>query len=251
MNAHVDGVPQEWVAALEKPYTMQNIPPDTSAAPSTSTRGRRPGTSRRSSTAAPIPAAAANSTFTYRHHRHDRYSVKIPPSTRPTAPPDPATAPYTANDRRRSSGSVNVVASSDSAVGASSAANAPCTARALISIGKLTAAPPTAEAAANPVMPVRNITLRPTTSASLPPSSSRLPNASAYAVTTHCRSASEKCSARCAEGSAMFMIVASSTIISWAIAITARISHRLGSGWVAARRASRPRRGYLEYLVPT
>ena len=86
-------------------------------------------------------------------------------------------------------------------------------------------------------MPVRNITLRPTTSASLPPSSSRLPNASAYAVTTHCRSATEKCSARCAEGSAMFMIVASSTIISWAIAITARISHRLGSGGAAARRA--------------
>ena len=128
---------------------------------------------------------------------------------------------------------MNVVASSDSAVGASTAANAPCTARALISIGKFTAAPPTAEAAANPVMPVRNITLRPTTSASLPPSSSKLPNASAYAVTTHCRSATEKCSAFCAEGSAMFMIVASSTIISCAIAITARIHHRLGSGWAA------------------
>ena len=32
----------------------------------------------------------------------------------------------------------------------------------------------------------------------------------------------------------MFMIVASSTIISWAIAITTRISHRLGSGGAAA-----------------
>ena len=32
----------------------------------------------------------------------------------------------------------------------------------------------------------------------------------------------------------MFMIVASSTIISCAIAITARIHHRRGSGWVAA-----------------
>src|SRR5271166_5647043 len=63
MNPHVDGVPHEWVAALENPYTMQNIPPDTSAAPGTSTRGRRPGTSRCSSTAAPVPAAAANSTF--------------------------------------------------------------------------------------------------------------------------------------------------------------------------------------------
>lgn len=71
-----------------------------------------------------------------------------------------------------------MVASSDSAVGASSAANAPCTARADTSMGKFTAAPPTAEAAANPVMPVRNIALRPSTSASFPPSSSRLPNES-------------------------------------------------------------------------
>ena len=36
------------------------------------------------------------------------------------------------------------------------------------------------------------VRLRPKRSAIRPPSSSRLPNASAYAVTTHCRSSSEK-----------------------------------------------------------
>ena len=45
--------------------------------------------------------------------------------------------------------------------------------------------PPTAEAAAKPARPVRNITLRPIMSASRPQNSSRLPNDSAYAVTTH------------------------------------------------------------------
>src|ERR1700735_659292 len=40
----------------------------------------------------------------------------------------------------------------------------------------------------------------------------------------------EKCSACCADGSAMFTIVASSTTISWASATTARISQRRGPG---------------------
>ena len=72
---------------------------------------------------------------------------------------------------------MNVVVSSDSAEGTSSAANAPWQARAVISMAKLTEAPPMAETTANPAKPVRNVTLRPTRSASLPPSSSKLPNA--------------------------------------------------------------------------
>ena len=87
-----------------------------------------------------------------------------------------------------------------------------------------------AEATANPARPVMNISRRPTKSASRPPNSSRLPNDSEYAVTIHCRSTSLKCSAFCAEGSAMFITVASSTTISWAIAMTMRISQRRGSG---------------------
>src|ERR1700756_3253968 len=50
----------------------------------------------------------------------------------------------------RSFGSVNVVASSDSAAGASMAPNTPWQARAVTSIPKFTDAPPTAEATAEP-----------------------------------------------------------------------------------------------------
>ena len=96
----------------------------------------------------------------------------------------------------RSFGSVNVVVSSDSADGTRIAPNAPWQARAVISMAKLTEAPPMAETPAKPSSPIRNVTLRPNRSASLPPSRSKLPNARVYAVTTHCLSAVVKCSAR-------------------------------------------------------
>jgi hypothetical protein len=79
----------------------------------------------------------------------------------------------------RSFGSLNVVDRIDSAAGASSAPNAPWAARAVTSMPKLVAAPPTADAAAKPSAPVRNVILRPIRSPSRPPNSSRLPNASA------------------------------------------------------------------------
>jgi hypothetical protein len=49
---------------------------------------------------------------------------------------------------------------------------------------KLVAAPPTADAAAKPIAPVRNVTLRPIRSPSRPPNSSRLPN---YDIPLACR----------------------------------------------------------------
>src|SRR6266516_1880045 len=69
----------------------------------------------------------------------------------------------------RSFGSVNVVVSSDSADGTSSAANAPWQARAMISMAKFTEAPPMADTPANPARPARNVTFRPNRSASPPP----------------------------------------------------------------------------------
>src|ERR1700722_17079837 len=126
----------------------------------------------------------------------------------------------------RSFGSVNVVVISDSAAGTSSAANAPWQARAVTSMAKLTEAPPMAETPAKPTSPVRNVTFRPSRSASRPPSRSRLPKAKVYAVTTHCRSTAVKCSARWADGSAMFITVRSRTTISCAMPITPKISHR-------------------------
>ena len=220
---------------------MQNMPPETRAAPGRSSLGFPGAPWRCSKVTAPATAMPAKIRFTYRHQRQDTYSVSIPPSSSPIAPPVPATAPYTPKARPRSLGSLNVTASSDSADGASKAPNAPWQARAATSMAKFTAAPPAADAAANPIRPATNVTFRPSRSASLPPRSSRLPNASAYAVTTHCRSTMENARSCCAVGSAMFMIVASSTIMSCARAITPRISHRCSgaaglasAGWVMA-----------------
>ncbi len=110
----------------------------------------------------------------------------------------------------RSLGSLNVVASSERADVASSAAKTPWQARAVTSIVKLTEAPPTAEAAAKPASPVRKVTLRPIRSASRPQNSSRLPNDSEYAVTIHCRPVFVNPSECCADGSARFITVTSS-----------------------------------------
>src|SRR5215469_1239312 len=179
-----------------------------------------------SSRTAPATATTPRTTLTYRHQRQDRYSVRNPPSSSPTAPPAPAMAPKTPNALPRSAGSANVTVSVDSAAGASSAPNAPCKPRPITSIAKLVAAPPSADAAAKPTRPMISIRLRPTRSDSRPPSSSNPPKASEYAVTTHCRSALENPSALWAEGSAIVTIVASSTTISWASPTTARTHQR-------------------------
>ena len=59
------------------------------------------------------------------------------------------------------------------------APNAPCSVRAPTSMPKLVAAPPTAEAAAKPISPPMKVTLRPSSEETRPPSSRRLPKASA------------------------------------------------------------------------
>ena len=94
------------------------------------------------------------------------------------APPAPAIAPKTPNARARSRGIVNVVVSTASAVGASRAPNAPCSARPATSTPKVGAAPARADASANPMRPMMNVRLRPQRSERRPPSSSRLPKAS-------------------------------------------------------------------------
>ena len=97
------------------------------------------------------------------------------------------------------------------------APNTPWHARAVTSIAKLTEAPPIADAAANPTRPVMKTTLRPMRSATRPLNSSRLPNDSEYAVTIHCRSTLLNPRSRCADGSARFITVMSSTTISCAM----------------------------------
>ncbi|CAM5482842.1 hypothetical protein SCALM49S_06432 [Streptomyces californicus] len=109
---------------------------------------------------------------------------------------------------------MNVVVSSDSADGARTAAQAPCRARAANSVPGPSAAPPSAEAAANPTRPIMKVLLRPTRSAIRPPRRSRPPKDREYAVITHCRFASDMPSPFWTEGRAMFTIVPSRITMS-------------------------------------
>src|SRR6185369_15889946 len=76
-------------------------------------------------------------------------------------------------------------------------------------------------------MPKMKIRRRPSRSPDRPPSRSSPPNASAYALTTHSRLLPEKPSAVWMCGSATLTMVASSTTMSWAVAITTRARPRL------------------------
>src|SRR5271165_3580322 len=222
----VSGAVQECVSALENPKTSANRPPQASRTPGTSIRGRPSGGWFCRSLNATSTVGMAVSTLTYRHHRQVSVCVSTPPRISPTDAPPPAIAPKMPNALARSGEPANVTGSSDNADGASSAPNAPCSARAPTSIPKDWANPPMAEAPAKPISPAMKVHLRPNKSPSFPPSSKRLPNASAYAVTTHCRLSVEMPSDRCAEGSAMFTIVASRTTISCATPSRARTVQR-------------------------
>ena len=113
----------------------------------------------------------------------------------PIAPPMPLIDAYTPIARLRAVPSGNVVAISASAVGATIAPPAPCTARAVSSHACEVANPPTSDAAENSSSPMMNIRRRPSRSPARPPSSSRPPRVSAYALMTHSRPLPEKPSA--------------------------------------------------------
>src|SRR3984957_2416784 len=220
--------PHPCVSALEKPNTSAKSPNVHVSTPGISIRARSGGlrlTSRRPATSV---VGTAITRLTYRHHRHDSTCVSTPPSSSPSAPAPPATAPKIPNARDQSAVPANVTVSVDSAAGASSAPNTPWNARAATSTPNDCASPPTADAPENPTNPTINAHLRPNRSPTLPPTRSRLPNASAYAVTTHCRFSFEKCNARCADGNATVTIVASSTTISCATLSKASTAQRLG-----------------------
>src|SRR6266566_8546004 len=225
--AIVSDAPQPCVSALDKPYTRPTRPADAVTAPGMSmSRLVVAAVSRPRRRSAANAVGTARITFTYMHQRQSRYSVRAPPRIRPTAAPEPAIAPNTPNAVLRSDGAVKVVVSRLRAAGASSAAKPPCTARATTRTPKLWARPPSADAPANPTAPATNTRLRPIRSPRRPPSSSRLPNDRAYAVTIHWRASLEKPKAFWAEGRAMFTIVTSSTTINCARPISARINQR-------------------------
>ena len=103
----------------------------------------------------------------------------MPPSSRPNDAPAVATAEKMPNAFARAGEPANVTVSSESAEGASSAPNAPCSARAATRTPKDGASPPKNDAAEKPIRPPMKVHLRPKRSPIFPPMSSRLPNARA------------------------------------------------------------------------
>ncbi len=113
---------------------------------------------------------------------------------------------------------------SDSAAAAVIAAPAPCSARMVSSQPTEVANPPARDAAENSSSPTMNILRRPRRSPARPPSISSPPKASEYALTTHSRLDPDMLSAVCIFGSATLTMVASSTTISCAVAMTTSAS---------------------------
>ena len=108
-------------------------PRSPSRRPRCRTSGARRRASRRGAIGASAAAATPIGTLTNSTHSQLSASVSTPPSRTPAAPPEPATAPQTPSALLRSAPSANVVVTSDSAAGDSSAAPRPCTARAMMS----------------------------------------------------------------------------------------------------------------------
>ena len=114
--------------------------------------------------------------LTKKIHDQLRYEVRTPPSSTPTAPPMPDAAPQTPSAMLRSRPSRKVVTTIESAAGASSAPPSPCSARVTISAPSDQASPDSNEPSVKTATPAMNSRLRPSRSASRPPSSSVPPN---------------------------------------------------------------------------
>src|SRR3989441_5297617 len=140
--------------------------------------------------------------------------VSTPPSTTPTAPPADATKPQTLMALARSAGSGKRSRITESATAWTIAPPMPWTPRAPMSSHCEVARPQASDAAVNSARPAMRTVRRPMRSAARPPRSRKPPNVRTYAFTTHARPACEKPRSRWIAGSAMFTIVASSTIIS-------------------------------------
>ena len=131
----------------------------------------------------PITAGIANARLTYMVQRQSRYSVRKPPSSRPTAAPAAGDRAVNA-ERLAALGGVgergrSAATAPRGRAGRRTRPEARGRRRRRRSCRR---APPIAEAPAKPSRPTTNVRLRPKRSPIRPPSSSRLPKASAYAV---------------------------------------------------------------------
>jgi len=138
------------------------------------TAARDSGTYRIASSAVAMPIG----TLTKKIHSQLSRSVRMPPSSRPKAPPPAAIALHTPSAFVRSAPSANVVVMIESAAGETSAPPSPCSARAATSCPDVVASPLSSEATEKMVTPHRNSLRRPIRSPALPPSSRKPPNTS-------------------------------------------------------------------------
>src|SRR5438874_9518165 len=164
--------------------------------------------------------------------RHEKWSIKKPPRTGPSAAINadaPDQVPI-ALPRRCSSNAALMMARLP---GTSNAAPTPCTARATISCRTPTANPHHADAAAKMTTPTRNTRRRPNRSPAAPPTNKRAARKSAYASTTHWTSVRLAESSRCSAGSATLTTVPSMNAMLDAMIVVARI--HAPEGVVSAR----------------
>src|SRR3954469_14436144 len=168
-------------------------------------------------------------TLTKKIHSQLSCSVRMPPSSRPNAPPPAAIALHTPSAFVRSAPSAKVVVMMDSAAGETSAAPRPCSARDATSHSDDVASPLSSDAVVKTITPATKTLRRPTRSPARPPSSRKPPNTSVYALMTHCRLDVEKPRSRWIEGSATFTIVASRMTMNCARQTMTRTSQRLVS----------------------
>ncbi len=166
--------------------------------------------------------------------RHENHSVSRPPRIRPMANPALATPENSDSALIRSRGSVNVLVISASVFGPAAAAPRPCRTRANSSQPGEAASAPSSEAAVNRATPPRKSRRRPNRSPARPPSSSRPPNTSVYALSTQASPAGENPRSARMRGSATFITVTSSMSMSWQVTMIARAS----PGLVRARRST-------------
>ena len=116
--------------------------------------------------------------LTKKIHGHERVSTRMPPSSRPTAPPPTAIAAQTPSAFVRSAPSLKVAVTIESAAGETSAAPRPCRPRLTISHVEPVAMAQSSEAEVKRTRPMRKIFFRPARSPARPPSSRKPPNIS-------------------------------------------------------------------------
>ncbi len=163
-------------------------------------------------------------TFTKKTHCQPMPVVMIPPTRGPTATAAPVTAPNTPNATPRSRPR-NAWASRARDVANIIAPPTPCTARARLSVSGLEESPQTAEESVNTTRPAAKMRRRPKRSASEPEVSSSAARVSAYALTTHWRSAKDECRSCWIEGSATFTTVMSRSSMKIATDTAINVHH--------------------------